>query len=453
LETLNASLEKLSGLMWGPWLLTLLLGTGVLLTVRLRGIQFRQILYALRLAFSRGERSGDGDISHLGALMTALASTVGVGNIAGVATAVAMGGPGAVFWMWITALFGMATKYAEGLLAVRHRRVNGHGRISGGPMFYLEDGLGKKWLGTCFALSGAVAAFGIGNMVQANTTAAALTEVMPIGPVSVGLLLAFLTALVTLGGIQRIAQVATVLVPFMVVVYLFGALAVILTHWSHLGEGLARILSDAFTGTAATGGFVGATVARTMRFGIARGLFSNESGLGSAPIAAAAARTDQPAKQALVSMTGTFLDTLVVCTITGLALAASQAWTSGETGVALTMQAFSSGLPGQWGHWIVTLGVATFAFSTILGWGYYGEKCFEYLTGLKYIDHYRYAWVAAVFVGAVVKLELVWNFSDIMNALMAVPNLLGLLLLSRNVARETRDFEAGVRKGLIEKYA
>ncbi len=453
METLNAGLEKLSALLWGPWLLALLLGTGVLLTVRLRGIQFRQLIYALRLAFSRGEQNGDGDISHLGALMTALASTVGVGNIAGVAAAVATGGPGAVFWMWITALFGMATKYAEALLAVRHRRINGHGRISGGPMFYLEDGLGKKWLGTCFALSGALAAFGIGNMVQANTTAAAITGVIPIGAVPVGLLLAFLTALVILGGIQRIAQVATILVPFMVAVYILGALAVILNNWSHLGAGLSQILSDAFTGTAATGGFLGAAVARTMRFGIARGLFSNESGLGSAPIAAAAAKTDQPAKQALVSMTGTFLDTLIVCSITGLALAASQAWTSGETGVALTMQAFSSGLPGQWGPWVVTLGVVTFAFSTILGWGYYGEKCFEYLTGLEYLDYYRYAWVAAVFVGAVVELELVWNFSDIMNALMAVPNLAGLLLLNREVGQETGKFEAGVREGLIEKYA
>ncbi|UCD11003.1 MAG: sodium:alanine symporter family protein [Nitrospinaceae bacterium] len=453
MQTLNAGLAAVSGFMWGPWLLALLLGTGVLLTFRLRGVQFRQLGYALRLAFGRAERYGDGDISHLGALMTALASTVGVGNIAGVATAVAMGGPGAVFWMWITALFGMATKYAEGLLAVRHRRINGHGRISGGPMFYLEDGLGQKWLGMCFALAGALAAFGIGNMVQANTTAAALNEVLPIGAIPVGLMLAFLTAMVILGGIERIAQVAILLVPFMVLVYLLGALVVILSNLSHLGEGLLMILNDAFTGTAATGGFLGASVAQTMRFGIARGLFSNESGLGSAPIAAAAAKTDQPAKQALVSMTGTFLDTIVVCSITGLAIAASQAWTSGETGVALTMNAFASGLPGQWGHWIITLAVAPFAFSTILGWCYYGEKCFEYLTGLDYIDYYRYAWVAAVFIGAVVKLDLVWNFSDIMNALMAIPNLIGLICLNGRLVQEIERFEVGVREGLIEKYS
>jgi len=452
-EALNVGLQQVSGFMWGPWLLALLVGTGVLLTLRLRGVQFRQLGYGLRLAFGSTGREGAGDISHLGALMTALASTVGVGNIAGVATAVAMGGPGAVFWMWITALFGMATKYAEGLLAVRYRRTNGHGKISGGPMFYLEDGLGKKWLGTSFAFFGALAAFGIGNMVQANTTAAAITEVLPIGAVPVGLMLAFLTALVILGGIERIAQVAVIFVPVMVVVYIVGAFVVIASNWSHLGEGLRMIVSDAFTGTAATGGFLGATVAKTMRFGIARGLFSNESGLGSAPIAAAAAKTDQPAKQALVSMTGTFLDTLVVCTITGLVLAASGSWTSGETGVALTMQAFATGLPGEWGHWIVTLGVVTFAYSTILGWCYYGEKCFEYLAGLKYIDYYRYAWVAAVFVGAVVKLEVVWNLSDIMNALMALPNLVGLVLLSGQLAEETATFEDGVREGLIEKYS
>ena len=449
---LNSLLVKANGFMWGPWLLFLLLGTGVLLTIRLRGVQFRLLGYALKLAVS-SERKGMGDISHLGALMTALASTVGVGNIAGVGTAVALGGPGAVFWMWITALFGMATKYAEGLLAVKYRRVNGHGEISGGPMFYLESGLGKKWLGTCFALFGALAAFGIGNMVQANTTAAAISEVTGMSSIPVGILLAVCTGLVILGGIKRIAQVAVVLVPLMVAVYFFGALVIIVKNFSHLGEGLSLILRDAFSGTAATGGFAGAAVAKTMRFGIARGLFSNEAGLGSAPIAAAAARTDQPAKQALVSMTGTFLDTIIVCSITGLVLAATQVWTSGETGAALTIQAFSSGLPGVWGKWIVTLGVVTFAFSTILGWGYYGEKCFEYLAGIKYLIYYKYVWVAFVFIGAVVKLETVWNFSDIMNALMALPNLIGLIWLSKELAEETNKFEQGIQNGSIGKYS
>jgi AGCS family alanine or glycine:cation symporter len=308
-------------------------------------------------------------------------------------------------------------------------------------------------LGTCFALFGALAAFGIGNMVQANTTSAAISEVTGMSSIPVGILLAVFTGLVILGGIKRIAQVAVILVPLMVAVYFFGAMVIIVKNFSHLGEGLSLILQDAFSGTAATGGFAGAAVAKTMRFGIARGLFSNEAGLGSAPIAAAAAKTDQPAKQALVSMTGTFLDTIIVCSITGLVLAATQVWTSGETGAALTIQAFSSGLPGSWGKWIVTLGVVTFAFSTILGWGYYGEKCFEYLTGIKYLIYYKYVWVAFVFIGAVVKLETVWNFSDIMNALMALPNLIGLIWLSKELAEETKKFEQGIRDGSIGKYS
>lgn len=451
MNSLNKLFADLSGLVWGPWLLVLLVGTGVWLTVRLRGIQFRCLIYALRLAFSR-EREGDGDISHFGALMTALAATIGVGNIAGVSTAVALGGPGAVFWMWITALFGMATKYSEGFLAVRFRRINGNGEISGGPMHYLELGLGKKWLGVCFALFGALAAFGIGNMVQANTTAEAITEVAGIGKVPVGIFLAWLTAMVILGGIKRIANVSSILVPVLVVVYFGGAGVIILKNLPLVWPGLVSIVNQAFTGTAMTGGFAGATLAQTVRFGIARGLFSNESGLGSAPIAAAAAKTNQPAKQALVSMTGTFLDTIVVCSITALVLSTTRVWESGETGVALTIQAFSAGLPGQWGHWIVTLGVINFAFSTILGWSYYGEKCFEYLAGEKWVSYYRYAWVVFVFVGSVVKLELVWNFSDVMNGLMAIPNLIGLLFLSGFLSRETKQFEAGLKNGSINKF-
>ncbi len=437
--------------MWGPWLLVLLLGAGFWLSVCLRGIQFRGLLYAFRLTFTK-ERKGKGDISHFGALMTALAATVGTGNIAGVSTAVALGGPGAIFWMWITGLVGMATKYSESFLAVKYRQTNKHGEISGGPMYYLQHGLGRKWLGVCFAAFGALAAFGIGNMIQANTATGAMVDSLGVNNFFVGSLLAFLTGLVIIGGIHRIAEVASFFVPIMVSIYFVGALIVILNNLDHLGAGIKLILEHAFTGTAATGGFVGASLARTIRYGVARGLFSNESGLGSAPIAAAAARTNHPAKQALVSMTGTFLDTLVVCSLTALTLSATGVWVSGETGVALTVQAFSAGLPGNWGKIIVTLGAVTFAFSTILAWEYYGEKCFEYLFGEKWVPYYRYAWVACVFVGAMVKLELVWNFSDAMNALMAIPNLIGLIFLSGTLFRETRSYESGIREGSINKF-
>ena len=422
-------LSDLSSLLWGPWMLVLLVGTGIWLTILLRGIQFRLLPYALRLTFSR-EREGQGDVSHFGALMIALAATIGSGNIAGVATAITLGGPGAVVWMWITALFGMATKYAEGFLAVRYRQVNHKGEISGGPMFYIESGLGWKWLGLCFAVFGALAAFGIGNMVQANTTAEALTNVLPVDEYLVGGFLAVFTGLVILGGIQRISEVVSFFVPIMVVLYFSGAIIIILSHWRELPSGLILLFEQAMSGTAASGGFAGATVAQAIQWGVARGLFSNESGLGSAPIAAAAAKTNQPAKQALVSMTGTFLDTIIVCSLTGLVLSTTGVWTSGETGVDLTLLAFSTGLPGDWGKWIVSLGVVTFAFSTILGWCYYGEKCFEYLAGEDYIRYYRVIWIIVVFIGAVEELELVWKFSDVMNALMAIPNLIGLIGLS-----------------------
>lgn len=429
----------------------LLLGTGFWLTIRLGGIQFRSLFYAIRLTFSK-EREGKGDISHFGALMTALAATVGMGNIAGVSTAVALGGPGAIFWMWLTGLVGMATKYSESFLAVKFRQINEHGEISGGPMYYLEFGLGRKWLAVCFAACGALAAFGIGNMIQANTTAHAVATSLGIGKFSVGVLLSFLTALVILGGIKRIAEVASFFVPLMVAIYFVGAIIVIFNNLDHLVAGIILIFEHAFTGTAATGGFVGASLARTIRFGVARGLFSNESGMGSAPIAAAAAKTNHPAKQALVSMTGTFLDTMVVCSLTALALSSTGVWVSGETGVALTIQAFSAGLPGMWGNFIVTVGAITFAFSSILAWEYYGEKCFEYLFGDKWVHFYRYLWVLFVFVGSMIKLELVWNFADAMNALMAVPNLIGLILLSGILFRETQSYELGIRDGTFHKF-
>ena len=451
MDAINQFLSDVSSILWGPWLLFFLVGTGVWLTILLRGIQFRLLPYALRLTFSR-ERTGKGDVSHFGALMISLAATIGVGNIAGVATAVAMGGPGAVVWMWVTALFGMATKYAEGFLAVRYRQVNHKGEISGGPMYYLEAGLGWKWLGVWFAVCGALAAFGIGNMVQANTTSAALVDVFPVDKVWIGIALAGVTGVVILGGVKRIAEVVSFFVPIMVLLYFGGALYIILTHLEELPAGLSVLFEQAMSGTAASGGFAGATVAQAIQWGVARGLFSNESGLGSAPIAAAAAKTNQPAKQALVSMTGTFLDTIIVCSLTGLVLSTTGVWTSGETGVDLTLLAFKTGLPGDWGKWIVTLGVVTFAFSTILGWCYYGEKCFEYLTGENYIRYYRMAWIAFVFVGAIVKLDLVWNFADVMNALMAIPNLIGLIGLSLLLSRETKDFEKGIREGTIHRF-
>ena len=448
---MNSLFAEFSKLMWGPWLLFLLLGTGLWLSICLRGIQARKIVYAFRLTFSK-ERNGEGDISHFGSLMTALAATVGMGNIAGVSTAVALGGPGAIFWMWITGLVGMATKYSESFLAVKYRHVNKHGEISGGPMYYLENGLGQKWLGTCFAIFGALAAFGIGNMIQSNTTAKALHETLGTSNLLVGIVLAFLTGMVVVGGIKRIADVASYFVPMMVSIYFIGATIVILNNLPHLGSGIALIFEHAFTGTAASGGFVGATLSQTIRFGVARGLFSNESGMGSAPIAAAAAKTNHPGKQALVSMTGTFLDTLVVCSITALALSSSGVWVSGQTGVALTIEAFSSGLPGNWGNIIVSLSAVTFGFSTILAWEYYGEKCFEYLFKEKWVVFYRYAWVLFVLMGALFELEIVWNFADAMNALMAIPNLIGLLLLSRTLSKETQTFQENIDKGIIKKF-
>ena len=448
---MNSLLTEFAKLMWGPWLLVLLLGTGIWLSIRLSGIQIRNIIYAFRLTFSK-EREGEGDISHFGSLMTALAATVGMGNIAGVSTAVALGGPGAIFWMWVTGVVGMATKYSEGYLAVKYRHINEYGEISGGPMYYIEYGLGQKWLGVCFAIFGALAAFGIGNMIQSNTTAHALSETLGTSKLLIGTILALLTGMVIIGGIKRIADVASYFVPLMVTIYFIGAIIVIFNNLPHLGSGIALIFEHAFNGTSATGGFIGATLTQTIRFGVARGLFSNESGMGSAPIAAAAAKTNHPGKQALVSMTGTFLDTLVICSLTALALSSSGVWVSGETGVALTIKAFSSGLPGNWGNIIVSLSAITFGFSSILAWEYYGEKCFEYLFKEKWVHLYRYLWVIIVFMGALFELEAVWNFSDAMNALMAVPNLIGLLLLSGMLSRETRSFEEGVNEGTINKY-
>jgi len=442
-----AALEKaitwLSDLVWGPPMLVLLVGTGIFLTIRLRLLQFWQLPYALKLAFSRRQdHSSQGDVTHYEALTTALAATIGTGNIAGVATAVATGGPGAVFWMWLTAIVGMATKYAEAVLAIKYRVQNDRGEMSGGPMYYIERGLGWRWLAVLFAVFGAIACFGIGTSVQSNSVADALQRALSVPTWVTGVVLAVFTALVIIGGIKAIGRVTAFFVPIMAIVYLIGGLIVILLHLDKLPAALALIFTDAFTGEAVAGGALGTVI----RYGVARGVFSNEAGLGSAPIAAAAAKTDHPCRQGLVSMTGTFLDTIVVCSVTGLVLVMSGLYADGNlSGASLTSASFNALLPG-FGKWVVTIGLILFAYSTVLGWSYYGEKCFEYLFGTRRILWYRWAVVVAVFVGTVVKLDLVWSIADVFNGLMAVPNLIALLVLSGVVVAETRAFREQLQK-------
>ncbi|NMC72920.1 MAG: sodium:alanine symporter family protein [Geobacteraceae bacterium] len=446
---LNAFFGMLSGYVWGAPLLVLLVGTGIFLTVRLRLIQVFQLPRALHETFVKPASDEQGDISHFQALMVALAATIGTGNIIGVATAISVGGPGALFWMWITAAFGMATKYAEGVLAVKYRIVDENGEMAGGPMYYIERGLGMRWLGVLFALFGAIASFGIGNTVQANAVAGNLKETLGLDPLVTGLALTLLTGLVILGGVKSIGRVSAVMVPVMACIYVAGCLAILLRYAGEVPGALMTVLHDAFTGSAATGGFLGAAVMLAIRKGVSRGVFSNESGMGSAPIAAAAAKTNEPCEQALVSMTGTFIDTIIVCTMTGLVLIVTGAWHSGYEVSALTKSAFDTGLPGNWGGFIVSFGIVFFAYSTIIGWAYYGEKCLEYLLGVKALLPYRICYAAFVFVGAGVKLDLVWNFADVMNGLMAVPNLIALLGLSGVVVAETNRFLAtgkGARK-------
>lgn len=432
-------LQRISDFVWGPPLLVLLFGTHVFLTFRLGFIQ-RYVGRGIRLSFSR-EREGDGDVSHFGALTTALAATIGTGNIVGVATAIGAGGPGAVLWMWLTGVFGIATKYAEAVLAVKYRVRTPQGAMAGGPMYALERGLGQRWLGLVFAAFTAVAAFGIGCMVQANSLTAMAKETFGVSPWLTGAVLTVLTAVVILGGIRSIAGVCERLVPFMAAFYVLGCLVLLAMRADTLPESVALIFRSAFNGQAAVGGFLGAGVREAMRFGIARGLFSNESGLGSAPIVAAAARTRDPVRQALVSATGTFWDTVVICAITGLVLVDMNHWQDGVQGAALTRAAFAE-IPAI-GPTVLTVGLLTFVFSTILGWSYYGEKAAEYLFGARAIRPYRVLWVAAVMVGAVASLPAVWAFADIANGLMAVPNLVSLLLLSHVVAAETRRHLAG----------
>ena len=448
---------------WGPLMLILLVGTGLYLTILLRGLQFRALPRALYLALIKRKEEGDaeGSISHFQALMTALAATVGTGNIAGVATAIFVGGPGALFWMWITGLVGMATKYSEAILSCRFRVFDKDGTPRGGPMYYLRDGLRNPLLAGAFALFAIVASFGIGNMVQANSVSDGLEATVGRMPAVegflqavdnavgmhlgnefifnfiIGGLLAFFTGLVIIGGIRSIARVTSTIVPIMIVGYFGAGLYILIANYHLVPEVFALVFTSAFTGTAAVGGFAGAVVMKAVQQGVAKGVFSNESGLGSAGIAAAAAKTKYPATQAMVSMTQTFIDTLVVCTVTGFVIIASGLWNGGLNGAELTTAAFASMTPFGLGDEVVAFGLVFFAYSTLLGWSYYGEKSVEYLLGRRFIMVYRIAFVIMIWYGAVNTLDLVWAFSDVMNALMAIPNLIGLIFLSLVIKRET----------------
>jgi len=428
-------LKVLSDWAWGPPMLILLMGTHLFLTFRLRFVQ-RYLGKAIKMSFSKGE--GEGDISHFGALTTALAATIGTGNIVGVATAVALGGPGAVLWMWLTGVFGIATKYSEAVLSIKYRVTNKNGQMSGGPMYVLEKGMNSKLLGILFAVFTAVAAFGIGNTVQANSISTLVFDTFKVSPWITGAVLTALTGTVILGGIRSIAKFCNYLVPFMALFYIIGCLVLIVLKLDTIPHTLLLICTSAFTGQAAAGGFIGAGISQAIRYGVARGLFSNESGMGSAPIIAAAARTKNPVQQALVSSTGTFWDTVVVCALTGIVVVNSGAWMQGLNGAMLTKAAFS-GLPVI-GPAVLVGGLLTFVFSTILGWSYYGEKAVEYLFGLGTVKYYRWLWVFAVMAGSVATLPMVWNFADIANALMALPNLLSLIALNGVIVSETKKY-------------
>jgi AGCS family alanine or glycine:cation symporter len=443
METISGLIGQLNSIVWGPAMLVLILGTGLYLMLGLKAMPLHRIGYGFRMLWAGRKSEEEGDIPPFRALMTSLSATVGTGNIAGVATAIALGGPGALFWMWCTALVGMATKYAEAVLAVHYRETDAKGDHIGGPMFYIKNGLKSHWawLGTAFAIFGAIAGFGIGNTIQAHSVADALQSSFEIPTLATGITMAVLAALVLLGGIRRIATVATILVPMMAIGYLIAGLVVLALNAAAIPDAVALIIKHAFTPVAATGGFAGAAVWMAIRFGVARGIFSNEAGLGSAPIAHAAARTSSPVRQGTIAMLGTFIDTLVICSITGLAIVVTGVWSSGIDGGPLTAAAFEAALPGI-GSYIVTFGLAIFAFTTLLGWSFYGEKCVEYLFGIKAIIPFRVLWIAAIPIGAGMDLKFIWLVADTLNALMALPNLLALLLLSPVVFKLTREYFA-----------
>lgn len=438
MQYINDFFSLINSYLWGWPMIVLLLGTHIFLSFRLRFPQ-RRLFTAIRLSVSR-DKGADGEVSQFGALATALAATIGTGNIVGVALAVTTGGPGAVFWCWLCGIFGMATKYSEGLLAVKYRVQDHDGRMLGGPMYALERGLGLKWLAVLFALFTALAAFGIGCTVQANAISTLSFETYGAARWITGILITLLTAAVLLGGVKRIATVCGALVPFMAAFYVIGCIALLVMNRAYVGQAIWLIITSAFTPTAAGGGFVGAGVMLAARYGIARGLFSNESGMGSAPIIAAAARTRNPVRQALVSSTGTFWDTVVICALTGIVLVSSILAfpeVSSADGATLTKAAFAR-LP--LGSHVLAVAILTFALSTILGWSYYGERAMEYLAGKRSTLYYRIIYVVAVFFGSVVGLDLIWNVADSLNALMALPNLVCLLMLSGTLARETRKY-------------
>jgi hypothetical protein len=458
-------LSTVDSFVWGPFfLIPLLLGTGLWLTIRLAGLQFRKLGPAMHLALlKRDEAAGEsaagkqplddtieGDISHYQALTTALAATVGVGNIAGVATAIHIGGPGAVFWMWITGLLGMASKYSEAFMAVRFRTKDAKGEMSGGPQYYLEKVTNVKWLGrtlaVAFAVFAIIASLGTGNLTQANSVATQLQASFGINPWMTGLFMAALTGIVLLGGVKSIGRVTSAFVPIMIILYVGAALIVLGLHLAEIPDALALIFHDAFTGTAATGGFVGSTFMIVVQYGVARGIFSNESGMGTSAIAAAAARTREPVRQGLVSMTQTFIDTIIVVSMTALVIVVTGAWKATDAdgnpldGSPLTAEAFNLGFPGGQGHFVVAISLVFFAFSTVLGWAYYGERCVERLFGLNAVTVYRVLFAIVIFVGCITELKVAWTLADITNGLMALPNLIGLILASGLIAHETRAY-------------
>ncbi len=441
IDLLTRANAWLNSLIWGPPMLVLLVGIGLLLTVVTGGVQFRRLWAALVEVLGKLRRpgTGEGTVTPFQAVATALASTVGVGNIAGVATAISLGGPGALFWLWVSGVLGMATKFCEIVVALHYREPDATGTMRGGAMYTLRR-LNLPWLGSIFALLTALAAFGIGNMVQANSVAHSLQSSFGFAPPVVGLVLVVISAAVILGGIRRIAAFAEILVPFMALVYLGGGAVVLVTHASALPEAIRLVLDGAFSGSAAAGGFAGSTVMLAMRYGIARGLFSNEAGLGSAPLVHATAHTDHPVRQGLYGIFEVFVDTLLICTTTGLVILVTGAWGSGETGAALSGKAFELGLPGTWGHLIVTVGLVLFAFSTIIGWSYYGETGIVYLLGTRAAMPYRVAWLVFIYLGAVGSLHLVWDIADTLNGLMAIPNLIAVLLSIPLIRRLQREF-------------
>ncbi len=440
MDQLIAALEKIDSYVWGAPLIIFLLFVGVFLTVRYRFLQVRKFRHAIDLISGKyDDPREEGEITHFQALSAALSATIGTGNIAGVATAIAAGGPGAVFWMWTIGVLGMVNKFASACLGLRFRVIHPDGSASGGPMYYLERGMKLKFLGWLFAFFAAIASFGIGDMVQANSVAKPLEEHVGIPAYATGLVVALLVGLVIIGGIKRIGRVASRVVPFMCIVYVGSCLIILLLNLYHIPEALSLIFKHAFTSTSAAGGFLGATVAHTIRFGVARGLFSNEAGLGSASIAHSAAKTKEPVREGLVAMIGPFVDTIVICSMTALVIVSTGAWTSGLTSSPLSAHAFELGLPNI-GKWVVTFGLVFFAFSTMITWSYYGDRCTEYILGSKAVMPYRWVFCVLIPVGAVVKIDLVWLMTDIMNGFMAFPNLVGILGLSGLSAKMIKDY-------------